>query len=224
MATGKCRTAATDGGTDGGLVGVDAGVCAPGSCTTGGQLCNPATGTCTAPLACVATNLQPDTCSYGLICNGFTCAEAPRNGVTCANFANVVTPRLWNPVGLNPAGPVTVSVTNRADDVVFCGSPSVAVSGTDVMYAAPLAQGGTNFPSAGVLLPADLVNFVRPDGQVCDVQRGCANGGQFFRPSGYQVSNGNKNLTLNFTLCWSTSMLTAGFYAERGNAVCADLN
>lgn len=227
-ATGKCGAATSggDGGTDGGTMMVaDAGPCSFGSCTSP-QICNPSTSACGAAPACAAANPQPDTCAYGLTCSGAACAEAPRTGVGCANFATVTTPTLWNPVGLTAmAGPVTVSVANRADDNAFCTN-SVAFSGSHEMYAAPLSLGGTNFPAAGVMLPAGLVNYVRSDGQICDVQRGCANGGQIFRPSGYMVSNGNKNLTLNFTLCamTGTTALRAGFYCENGNAVCADMN
>lgn len=224
-ATGKCGTAstATDAGTD---AGVDAGTpCTFGSCT-GGQICNPTTAACGAGAACAAANAQPDTCSYGLTCTGTACAEAPRTAVGCANFANVTTPTLWNPVRLTAmAGPVTVSVVNRTDDATFCTNAST-FSGTHELYAAPVALGGTNFPAAGAMLPADLVNYVRSDGQICDVQRGCGNSGQIFRPSGYVVANGNKNLTLNFTLCATSGVttLTAGFYADKGNAVCVTMN
>lgn len=226
-ATGKCggTTSNTDGGTDAGVT-MDAGVaCTFGSCT-GGQVCNPTTRVCGAGAACSSANAQPDTCAYGLTCSGAACAEAPRTGVGCANFTNVVTPTLWNPVGITAmAGPVTVSVTNRTDDATFCTNSST-FSGSHELYAAPVALGGTNFPAAGVMLPADLINYVRSDGQICDVQKGCGNSGQIFRPSGYQVSNGNKNLNLNFTLCAMTGIttLTAGFYADKGNAVCVTMN
>jgi hypothetical protein len=224
--TGKCGAAAVvDAGTDGGMTVTDAGVCTPGSCT-GGQICNPATAACGAGAACASANAQPDTCAYGLTCSGAACAEAPRTGVGCANFSTVITPTLWNPVGLTAmAGPVTVSVANRTDDMPFCTNTSV-FSGAHELYAAPVALGGTNFPAAGVMLPAGLVNYVRTDGQICDVQRGCGNSGQIFRPSGYLVSNGNKNLTLNFTLCAPSGLttLSAGFYAEKGNAVCVTMN
>jgi len=224
-ATGKCGAAVVaDAGTDAGTL--DAGApCTFGSCT-GGQVCNPTTAACGAGPACAAANPQPDMCAYGLTCSGAACAEAPRTGVGCANFTTVVTPTLWNPVGLTAmAGPVTVSVANRTDDAAFCTN-STAFSGGHELYAAPVSLGGTNFPAAGVMLPADLINYVRSDGQICDVQRGCANAGQIFRPSGYQVSNRNKNLTINFTLCAMTGVtsLTAGFYADKGNAVCAMMN
>lgn len=226
-ATGKCGAAvATDAGTDGGMTGMDAGApCTFGSCT-GGQICNPATAACGAAPACASAMPQPDVCAYGQTCSGAACAEAPRTGVGCTNFASVMTPTLWNPVGITAnAGPVTISVTNRTDDMTFCTN-STAFSGGHELYAAPVSLGGTNFPAAGVMLPADLINYVRSDGQICDVQRGCMNSGQIFRPSGYQVSNGNKNLTLNFTLCAMTGVtsLTAGFYADKGNAVCAMMN
>lgn len=215
-ATGKCGATVSDAGVP------DAGSsCTFGACP-GGRVCDPASEACIAPPRCSTANPQPDVCAYGFICAGVGCAEAPRTGLGCPNFANVVTPTLWNPVGLRSgAGPVTVDVANRTDDATFCASNAVPFSGRHQLYAAPLALGGTNFPAAGAMLPAGFINYVRSDGQVIDVQRPA-----LFRSSGYVVSRDLKNLTLDFTLCLpaGTTSATAGFYAEGGNAVCVVLN
>ncbi|MBL8922529.1 MAG: hypothetical protein JNJ54_27000 [Myxococcaceae bacterium] len=219
-ATGKCGGAATDGGTDGGM---DAGVtaCTPGSCM-GGQICDPTTSRCAAAAACASANAQPDTCVYGLFCSGAACAEAPRTGVTCGNFDMVATPKAWNPATVTPKGPVThsfASITKDANMPLFCGA-----RGADFSAEANLYAGNTNFPTMLDMVPANLLNYVRTDGQIIDVRVG-----MLARPTaGYSsgLSNNNKNLRLRFNLCVMGTVpatLVAGFYAENGNPVCATL-
>jgi len=240
--TGKCGAAVAvdggaDGGTDGGTGGTDAGVCAPGGCTVAGQICNPATSACGVAPTCAAANPQPDTCAYGLICGGTACAEAPRTGVTCANFANVATPKLWNPATVNPKGPVTVAMNSVAKDVVvvtingeqngFCGRANNAPRFADFTAEIVLYAGNTNFPAMRDLVPTNYFNYVRTDGQIIDVAR---NSMPLVRATGgyaMGLSNNNKNLTMRMNLCVSGTVpatLTAGFYSENGNAVCTDLN
>lgn len=226
--TGKCGTSSsgTDGGTDGGTM--DAGVtdCTPGSCTAP-QICDPTTRRCAAGPACATANPQPDTCVYGLVCSGAACAEAPRTGVTCMNFDNVATPKAWNPATIATKGPVTHSFASNTKDVgmpLFCGA-----RGADFSAEANLYSGNTNFPAMLDLLPANFLNYVRSDGQILDIKGNGAAQAPLARPTGgYSsgLSNNNKNLRLRFNLCVSGTVpatLTAGFYAENGNPVCATL-
>ncbi len=211
-ATGRCN-----------IVSADAGMtaCVPGSCGAT-QICDPLTQRCSARTSCVQQNPQPDTCTYGLVCGATGCGEAPRTGVGCQNFSSLATPTAWDPATATPRGPVTWSFQSIGKDTgspLFCGA-----RGADFSAEANLYAGSTNFPSTFDLLPAGLLNYVRTDGQIIDL----ATAG-FVRPSsGYAsgLSNGNKNLRLRFNLCVSGTVpatISAGFYAEGGNAMCATL-
>jgi hypothetical protein len=210
-ASGQCRVMG-DGGTP--------GPCVPGGCTS--QICDPVTQRCIAPPACSLANPQPDSCAYGLVCSASACREAPRTGVGCANFTTVATPQAWDPATATPRGPVTWQFQSIAKDInmpLFCGA-----RGADFTAEANLYSGTTNFPSMLDLLPANLLNYVRTDGQVIDVRTG-----MMVRPtSGYSsgLSNNNRNLRLRFNICvmgTPPATLSAGFYAENGNAMCATL-
>lgn len=237
--TGKCGGAtATDAGMDGGMG--DGGTvtdCTPGSCMAP-QICDPMTRRCAAAAACSSANPQPDTCAYGLTCSGASCTEAPRTGVGCANFTSLPTPTLWNPSTVTTRGPVTVTMASIAKDTVtvmvnnepngFCGRASGAPRFADFSAEANLYSGSTNFPAMLELLPAGFLNYVRSDGQTLDI-KGSGSQQPLARPTGgYSsgLSNNNKNLRLRFSLCvmgTPPATLSAGFYGENGNAVCATL-
>ena len=112
------------------------------------------------------------------------------------------------------------SIAKDTGSPLFCGA-----RGADFSAEANLYAGSTNFPSTFDLLPAGLLNYVRTDGQIIDL----ATAGVGVRPTaGYAsgLSNGNKNLRLRFNLCVSGTVpatISAGFYAESGNAMCATL-
>jgi hypothetical protein len=211
------------GGTAGGAGGAGGGAaCVPGSCG-GNQICDPLTQRCSARMSCIQQNPQPDTCTYGLVCSAPGCAEAPRSGVGCANFATVTTPMAWDPATANPRGPVTWSFASIAKDTstpLFCSGAPASFSAEANLYS-----GSTNFPSTLDMLPTGFLNYVRTDGQIVDL----GTPGVGVRPTaGYAsgLSNGNKNLRLRFNLCVSGSppaTIVAGFYATGGNAMCATL-
>lgn len=202
----------------------DAGMtaCVPGSCGAT-QICDPLTQRCSARTSCVQQNPQPDTCTYGLVCAAAGCSEAPRTGVGCPNFSSLATPTAWDPATAAPRGPVTWSFQSIAKDTstpLWCSTRAADFSAEATLYS-----GSTNFPSMFDLLPSGLLNYVRTDGQIIDL----ATSGAGVRPTaGYAsgLSNGNKNLRLRFNLCVSGTVpatISAGFYAESGNAMCATL-
>lgn len=102
---------------------------------------------------------------------------------------------------------------------LFCGT-----RGADFTAEVNLYSGSTTFPTMADLLPPGMFNYVRTDGQVIDVRTG-----GLLRPSaGYTsgLSNNLRNLRLRFNVCVTGSVpatLSAGFFADNGNPMCATL-
>jgi hypothetical protein len=168
---------------------------------------------------CSTANAQPDTCVYGLFCSGAACAEAPFNAASCMNFANVATAKAWNPATIATKGPVTTAFAPRGtnDDMACAAAAPNAFTYTVDLYAAP----NTTFPSMIEMVPANTFNYVRTDGTLLDLK-----GGSVRPTSGYAngLTNGNKNLKLIWTACGESTLMSlrAGFYAQNGNANCAN--
>lgn len=204
------RTCDTATGQCSGAAAMDAGsACTRGSCTAP-QICNFTSGACEAPKACITSNLQPDTCSYGQFCEtSMTCREVIPG--TCSNFMAGSNPLLWS--GNTSTGPVIYALSKFSFgmDVTFCGAAAPVRAKVHVKAYAKgnVLLSETNQPA---------LNYVRTDST--EIAVGAT------QIQNYMSTGSGKaaEFDVNFCAPTGTTSLTVGLYYTGGNAACFTAN
>ncbi|MBX5481951.1 MAG: hypothetical protein IRZ16_08965 [Myxococcaceae bacterium] len=200
-ATGECKPASTDGGTDGGTGAACDWASAETACATG-EKCNLEASQCQAAVSCTGEG-QAGVCSYGSACESGTCDPVDRpDPASCSPFSH-------NNISWNPAtdrGPVIYSIENVTDDTSFCSGSATAQT-IEIKAYSP-----TPFPTDKNQLNGFV--FVRQDGSTGSLPPS-------IKPSQYQ-GGGTNNITVRATLCNSTTSgaFTQGFQFAQGNQFC----
>lgn len=203
----------------------DSGLCVPKCTTTAGpnactspDVCNTTSGLCetpTGPIACSPANAQPDVCAAGDFCSGTgssgTCDVV--NPGTCPNLTK------YNEADFGTTGPTVYLLEQAAaweTSSSFCGGTATRVQIAVNAYT----KTGT-FPTDREQFRTNVLRYILESGAT-------ATGNQIpsITQSGYQLSNGNKNVraVVNFCVPNTQNGLGVAFVMKDGNGLCGQFN